>query len=360
MIADDLRLAGAVMTRRNGRPVPVHYGSVSAELSVCRKHVGIAERADLDALELSGDPDGFLGELGALLGCARPRSVARPHRRRDLRRDRPARAIVVGTPAACRPFAVRRSPLRCIDRSGACEVFTLVGPRTRALLAGAGLPVDLVEHGVRACWAGGGPAVLLHEADGRHLLVVAADSLRSRRQPGRAPRCRRSEFERSTGGRQVVPDAAGVCRRHDEQVAPVCLVQEDGRAAARPACPDPVLDEVDGQARACQQRARPRPTSVKTSHARSDRCTAAGTAARERPARRPACRPRSRVRVDHAAGRAADAVARPNEGAAHPSSAPSSRGTRRGRRSASSASRSARSAMPTCLRQTDSSALTDP
>jgi hypothetical protein len=53
-------------------------------------------------------------------------------------------------------------------------VFTLVGPRTRALLAGAGLPADLVEHGVRACWAGGGPAVLMHEADGRHLLVVRA------------------------------------------------------------------------------------------------------------------------------------------------------------------------------------------
>lgn len=175
MIADDLRLAGAVMVRRDGRPVAVHYGSVGAELSVCRKHVGIAERADLDVLELSGDPDGFLGELGALLGHSAP-SFGRATRidGATCAVIDPARAIVVGTPAACRPFAARRPPLRCMDRSGAWELFTLVGPRTRALLAGVGLPADLVEHGVRACWAGGGPAVLLHDADGRHLLVVSA------------------------------------------------------------------------------------------------------------------------------------------------------------------------------------------
>jgi glycine cleavage system aminomethyltransferase T len=175
MIADDLRLAGAVMARRDGRRVAVHYGSVGAELSVCRKHVGIAERADLDALELSGDADGFLGELGALLGRPAP-SFGRAIRIGGASCGviDPARAIVVGTPAACRPLAARRSPLLCTDRRGAWEVFTLIGPRTRALLARAGLPTDLAEHGVRACWAGGGPAVLLHEADGRHLLVMEA------------------------------------------------------------------------------------------------------------------------------------------------------------------------------------------
>jgi glycine cleavage system aminomethyltransferase T len=175
MIADDLSLAGAVMACRDGRPVAMHYGSVGAELSICLKHVGIAERADLDALELTGDRDGFQDELGELLGHPAPAfGMATRIGGAHCGVIDPAHAIVVGPPAACRTFAARRSQLRCTNRSGAWEVFTLVGPRTRALLARAGLPPDLVEHGIRACWTGGGPAVLLHEADERHLLVVAA------------------------------------------------------------------------------------------------------------------------------------------------------------------------------------------
>lgn len=174
MIADELRQAGAVIVDRGGRPVAAHYGSVGAELSICRKHVGIAERSDLDVFELTGDVDELPPALARLLGRPAP-----PFGRACLIGGAwwgmidPGRAIVVGPSAACRT-AARASGLRRIDRTAAWNVFTLLGPRAPALLASTGLPADLVAHGVRACWAGGGPAVLLHEQARRYLLVVPA------------------------------------------------------------------------------------------------------------------------------------------------------------------------------------------
>jgi glycine cleavage system aminomethyltransferase T len=175
MIADDLRQAGAVIVDRGGRRVAAHYGSVGAELSVCRKHVGIAERSDLDVFELSGDVDELGSELAELLGRPAPafgRACLVGGAWCGL--IDPGRAILVGPPAACRPRAARASRLRRVDRAAAWNVFTLLGPRAPALLARTGLPADLVAHGARACWAGGGPAVLLHEHAGRYLLVVPA------------------------------------------------------------------------------------------------------------------------------------------------------------------------------------------
>ncbi len=136
MIADDLRLAGAVIVERGGRPVAAHYGSVGAELSVCRKHVGIAERSDLDVFELRGDVDRLRPELSQLLGCAAP-TFGRARRVGGTWCGiiDPGRAIVVGPPAACRAAAAQASRLRRIDRSGAWSAFTLLGPRAPALLA---------------------------------------------------------------------------------------------------------------------------------------------------------------------------------------------------------------------------------
>src|ERR1700741_2667469 len=80
MLADDLAPAGAVMVRRGTRSVCAHFGSVGAEESVCRKHVGMALRADLDLgarAAAVGDPPGGRALRGAGTWHARhtPESV---------------------------------------------------------------------------------------------------------------------------------------------------------------------------------------------------------------------------------------------------------------------------------------------
>jgi glycine cleavage system aminomethyltransferase T len=49
-----LRQAGAVMTYRGAQPVPAHYGSAPGELAVCVQSVGLAHRADLAVLSVTG------------------------------------------------------------------------------------------------------------------------------------------------------------------------------------------------------------------------------------------------------------------------------------------------------------------
>lgn len=48
--------AGAVMTERDGRPVPAHYGSPAGELAVCVTGVGLALRSDLVNLSVTAAP----------------------------------------------------------------------------------------------------------------------------------------------------------------------------------------------------------------------------------------------------------------------------------------------------------------
>jgi glycine cleavage system aminomethyltransferase T len=48
--------AGAVFVPRNGVLVAAHFGSVAAELAVCRQGVGVIDRSDLRTLELRGTP----------------------------------------------------------------------------------------------------------------------------------------------------------------------------------------------------------------------------------------------------------------------------------------------------------------
>jgi glycine cleavage system aminomethyltransferase T len=172
-LADDLRQAGATMMLRGSRSVVAHHGSVSAELSVCRTHVGIADRSDLDVLEFSGHPRWFATELARRLGAEpAPGGAVRVGGAWCGMVD-PGRAIVAGPPAACHRLAGHgSSPLRCADLTSVTTAITLLGPRVAALLANAGLPTDLATEGVRACWLAAGPAVLLRERPERYLLIA--------------------------------------------------------------------------------------------------------------------------------------------------------------------------------------------
>src|SRR3954452_22037805 len=133
----DLVVAGAVMVRRFNRAVPAHFGSVGAEESVCRKHVGIALRADLDVREADDGPP-----HGAVFAGGEWRV-----------RVAPERVLAIGAPGAdALPLAV----------------ISLVGPRANALLAAVGLPCD-----TSTWWFNDEFAVLLREREDRYLLVVA-------------------------------------------------------------------------------------------------------------------------------------------------------------------------------------------
>ena len=57
-----LRRAGAVLSTRDGRPVAINFGSAAAELAVCVRTVGLADRSDLGTLALEAPP----GQLAAL------------------------------------------------------------------------------------------------------------------------------------------------------------------------------------------------------------------------------------------------------------------------------------------------------
>ena len=63
------RRHGATLAERDGRTVVAHYGSVTAELAVCCRGVGLADRSDRATLELRGTRDEIhraLLELGTL------------------------------------------------------------------------------------------------------------------------------------------------------------------------------------------------------------------------------------------------------------------------------------------------------
>jgi hypothetical protein len=137
-----MELRGAVIVPRGDRRVVAHFASVGAEESVCRKHVGIALRADLDvSLALAGPDVGravrFGGEWQARIS--------------------PECALVIGPPC--------ERPLRT-------SVISIVGPRAAALLGAVGLPSALAPGDVRTCWWQGAFAVLLCERAERHLLLV--------------------------------------------------------------------------------------------------------------------------------------------------------------------------------------------
>jgi hypothetical protein len=63
---------GAMVIARDGRTVTAHYGSVAAEVAVCRKSVGLAVRTELRILEVAGREPWLERLLGRALGGGAP------------------------------------------------------------------------------------------------------------------------------------------------------------------------------------------------------------------------------------------------------------------------------------------------
>jgi glycine cleavage system aminomethyltransferase T len=182
-LADRLRLAGGVMSQREGHAVAAHFGSAATELAVCVKRVGLAVRSDLDALEITG-PEPWLTHFleGSLGGHAPAAGVAVRTAGSWCCRVAPDRASVVGPWSAAARWAgivrhavVTGATVDCTDRSDSATALTLVGPRAARLLDDAGLEPDLRVGGVRESWFAGSSVLVLREAADRFLLVLDAD-----------------------------------------------------------------------------------------------------------------------------------------------------------------------------------------
>jgi glycine cleavage system aminomethyltransferase T len=128
---------GATLAERGGRTVVAHYGSVAAELAVCRIGVGLAERSDRATLELRGPREEIhralleLGTLGDTVWWAR---VSR------------TRVIVRCEPAdrgACLAAISRDAIVTFHDLDDEIAALTLVGPFAEDLLAAASVDDDL-------------------------------------------------------------------------------------------------------------------------------------------------------------------------------------------------------------------------
>jgi heterotetrameric sarcosine oxidase gamma subunit len=182
-LADRLRLAGGVMSQREGHVVAAHFGSTASELAICVKRVGLAVRSDLDALEIAGPEPWLAHFLEEALGERAP-AVDEAMRTAGSWCCRVAadRAIVIGPWSAAARWAgivrhafVTGAAVDCTDRSDSATALTLVGPRAARLLDDAGLEPDLPVGGVRESWFAGSTVVVLREAADRFLLVLDAD-----------------------------------------------------------------------------------------------------------------------------------------------------------------------------------------
>lgn len=176
-----LREAGAVMGERGGHAVPAHYGSIAGELAVCFKRAGIADRSDLETLELRGREAWLEHALTRATGgrAPLPGRAVRLGGAWCARLDAD-RALLVGRQAAlarwcrvARDGIVAGSAIAYGDLEDAPVPISVVGPRSDEVLAGAGLAVaGLAAGDVREDRLAGAPVTLLREDHRRTLLLV--------------------------------------------------------------------------------------------------------------------------------------------------------------------------------------------
>jgi glycine cleavage system aminomethyltransferase T len=170
---------GAMTVARDGRVVARHYGSVAAELAVCRKSVGLALRTELRVLEVEGREPW----LEQLLDCALRGRHPVPGEAAVVAaagtwcaRVGERSALVVGSPGAverwrrvAREAVIAGSPITAAERS--CAPVSLIGPRAGRLLRIAELPEP--EPGrVETGELEGATTVVVRAGPDHHLLLV--------------------------------------------------------------------------------------------------------------------------------------------------------------------------------------------
>jgi glycine cleavage system aminomethyltransferase T len=177
--------AGAVFVPRDGVLVAAHFGSVAAELAVCRHGVGMTDRGDLRVIELRGTQ--------AAVATVSERVTGRRPRPGTAHQSAGAwwcavtehRVLIVAEPAPAADLAVvaatavRSTPgASLIDLADDYAAIGLIGPRAALLardtrlLAGEAVPGAL--HTATTTFDGLRPALLLCEDPERLLVLVPA------------------------------------------------------------------------------------------------------------------------------------------------------------------------------------------
>jgi glycine cleavage system aminomethyltransferase T len=165
-----------------GHAVVAHYGSVSGEIAVCMKSVGLADHSDYGVRELCGAREPLDRALVAALGDP-PLPVGSGRRLEDvwhLRLDA-RHALLVGPHSALASASAigrgrDRGDLRDRDVGPSLAIVGVVGPRAARVLAAAGLPGELAIGAIAADAGDGTIVAILREGQRRYLALVRADA----------------------------------------------------------------------------------------------------------------------------------------------------------------------------------------
>ncbi len=181
--------ACAVLHDLDGHAVVAHYGSISGEIAVCMKSVGLADRSDYGVCELRGARELLdralvdrLGDPPPPPGCGR-RLGHVWYLRLDARR-----ALLVGPHSALASGSafgrgLNGGDLRHSDIGASLAIVGVVGPRAARVLAAAGLPGELPIGAIGADAGDSTVVAILRESQRRYLVLVrsgAADALWAR------------------------------------------------------------------------------------------------------------------------------------------------------------------------------------
>jgi len=180
-LPDACLAAGAVVHDRDGHPVIAHYGSVSSEIAVCIKSVGLADHSDYGVLELRGDRESLDRALIARVGDPPP-AIGTGRRLRGVwyLRLGARHTLLVGPHAALASRAASgrgrdHTDHPLADIGGSLAIVGIVGPRAARLLAAAGLPGDLPVGTIGSDAGDRRIVAILRESQRRFLALVRAD-----------------------------------------------------------------------------------------------------------------------------------------------------------------------------------------
>lgn len=182
-LADVLRRAGAVITRRDGWRVAAHFGSPAGELAVCARAVGLVDRSELGKVELRGYPEAIDQVVSYLTDCQlEPNEVLRIDGVRWCSAS-PDRLFALCEPASLFDLsermhdAVRRTPgVLLTDETEDLAALALLGPAAPSVIAALGAwdleTVALPRPSFAALSFEGLPVFLLEESRARSLVLV--------------------------------------------------------------------------------------------------------------------------------------------------------------------------------------------
>ena len=185
-LEDSLRRAGAVMRRRDGWRVAVHYGSPGGELAVCARGVGLVDRSEIGKFELRGYPEA-LDQIVCLLSDSQlePNEVLRSGSVTWCSAS-PDRVLALCPPTDAFALserlhdAARRTPgVLLTDETEELAALSLLGPSAPSVVAALGAwdleTIALPRPSFSGLSLEGLPVWLLEESSARATFLVDSE-----------------------------------------------------------------------------------------------------------------------------------------------------------------------------------------